>query len=123
MFLLAVNLVVTVWNLAFYRWPIEWWSHYWMIFSVALPFVIAVATLVWFGIGGMSDIIAFFRALRTMKRDATDDGRVQPHDKATPVPDASCVVSPLVKSERNSGLPTMPLAGSVAEARPVAPGT
>jgi SSS family solute:Na+ symporter len=77
MLLVAVNLVVTVWNLAFYRWPIEWWAHYWMITGIIVPCVIAVATLVWFSIGGFWDMRDFFRDLRTMRRDSTDDGRVQ----------------------------------------------
>ena len=94
MFLLAVNLVVTVWNLAFYRWPVEWWSRYWLVFSVAFPFIVAVGTLIWFGIGGTRDIFAFFAALRILKRDATDDGRVKEADKATPIADPAFPVSP-----------------------------
>jgi SSS family solute:Na+ symporter len=86
MFLLAVNLVVTFWNLVVTRWPITWWSHYWMVFSVALPFVVAVGTLVWFGIGGTRDILSFFAALRTMKRDATDDGHVKPSERVSGEP-------------------------------------
>jgi SSS family solute:Na+ symporter len=79
--LLGVNVVVTTWNLAIYRWPVAWWSNYWMFFGVVLPFIVAVGTLVWFGIGGTKDILEFFRALRTMTRDATDDGRVAEVDK------------------------------------------
>lgn len=75
-FLLAVNLFVTFWNLVIGRWTIASWSHYWLVFSVVLPFLVALATLVWFGIGGIRDIIIFFRTLRTMTRDAADDGRV-----------------------------------------------
>jgi SSS family solute:Na+ symporter len=76
MFLVAVNLIVTAWNLGFHWWPVSWWSHYWLVFGVVLPFVVAVGTLVWFGIGGTKDIIDLFASLRTMKRDARDDGRV-----------------------------------------------
>jgi solute:Na+ symporter, SSS family len=83
MLLLAVNVVVSIWNLVFWQWPIEWWSRYWLVTAVGFPFLIALATLVWFGIGGLRDMVAFFSALRTMKRDATDDGRV---DAAEPVP-------------------------------------
>jgi hypothetical protein len=36
-------------------------------------------TLVWFTIGGLIDLRAFFHALKTMKRDARDDGRVVAH--------------------------------------------
>lgn len=76
MLLLAVNVVVSVWNLVFYQWPIEWWSKYWLITAVGFPFLIAMVTLVWFGIGGLRDMVHFFAALRTMTRDETDDGRV-----------------------------------------------
>jgi hypothetical protein len=48
-----------------------------MITGIALPFVIALVTLVWFGIGGILDIRAFFRDLSAMKRDDADDGRVE----------------------------------------------
>jgi SSS family solute:Na+ symporter len=77
MALVAVNLVITAWNLLYGRWPVSWWAHYWMITGIALPCVIAVGTLVWFGIGGVRDMRDFFVALRTMKRDARDDGRVE----------------------------------------------
>src|SRR4051794_17539249 len=79
-FLLAVNLIVSAWNFSS-RWPIERWAHYWMIFGIALPCVIATGTLIWFGIGGILDIRAFLGALKTLKRDARDDGRVVgPHN-------------------------------------------
>jgi len=94
MFLLAVNIAVTLWNLVFYHWPLEWWSHYWMVFSIALPFIVAVGTLIWFGIGGTRDIFAFFAALRILKRDVTDDGRVKDADKATPMADPAFPVVP-----------------------------
>lgn len=77
MFLLGVNLVVSLWNIAFYDWPVSWWSRYWLIAGVGVPLLIAVGTLVWFGIGGTRDIFAFFHALRTMQRDASDDGSVR----------------------------------------------
>jgi SSS family solute:Na+ symporter len=80
MALVAVNLVVSAWNLLFgHRWPVEWWAHYWMITGIALPCVISVATLVWFSIGGVIDMKAFFKALRIERRDARDDGRVTGH--------------------------------------------
>jgi SSS family solute:Na+ symporter len=77
--LLGINLVVSVWNLAFHQWPITWWSRYWLVCGVGLPFLIAVGTLVWFGVGCTRDLFAFFAALRTMTRDVTDDGRVTEH--------------------------------------------
>jgi SSS family solute:Na+ symporter len=74
--LLMLNGVVSTWNVVFYRWPIQWWSRYWLITAVLVPLVIALATFVWFGIGGIRDIRDFFRALRALKRDDRDDGRV-----------------------------------------------
>jgi hypothetical protein len=43
---------------------------------IALPFVVAIGTLVWFTAGGVRDIRDFFIALRTQVRDHRDDGRV-----------------------------------------------
>ncbi|MBC8105588.1 MAG: sodium:proline symporter [Anaerolineae bacterium] len=82
--LLAINLVISFWNLFINGWPVSWWAHYWMITAIAFPFVIAIVTLVWFGIGGVRDIFQFFHDLRTMKRDANDDGRVPQKDAAIP---------------------------------------
>jgi len=96
MFLLAVNVIVSVWNIAFHDWPVTWWSKYWMIAGVGIPFLIAVATLVWFGIGGTKDTFAFFHALRTMARDATDDGTVvKPGDSALPAPATASPAAPV----------------------------
>ncbi|HEY7090432.1 MAG TPA: hypothetical protein VH518_20210 [Tepidisphaeraceae bacterium] len=74
--LAAVMVTITIWNLGFERWPVAWWAKYWLIVAIVLPFLIALATLVWFGIGGIIDIRDFFRALATMKRDFKDDGTV-----------------------------------------------
>ena len=112
MFLLAVNVVVTVWNFASGGWPRQWWSAYWFVFSVALPFIIAAATLVWFTIGGTRDIILFFATLRTMKRDVTDDGRVKAADKASP--DAAGIAP----APGISLATPVPLAGTVVESTP-----
>ena len=76
MLLLVVNVIVTAWNLLFQDWPITWWSKYWLVTAVGFPFLIALATLIWFGIGGVRDMVDFFAALRTQARDASDDGRV-----------------------------------------------
>lgn len=87
MMLLAVNIVISIWNLGFQDWPVSWWSYYWMVTAIAFPFIIAVATLIWFSIGGIVDIRDFFRALASAKRDARDDGRVDAiGDEPTTVP-------------------------------------
>ena len=41
-----------------------------------MPFLVGLATTIWFTIGGVRDLRDFFRALRLLKRDASDDGRV-----------------------------------------------
>ena len=73
--LLLINTAVAVWN-AFFRWPIGWWSRYWLVFGIGVPLAVGLATLVWFAIGGVRDLRDFFIALRTLKRDPTDDGHV-----------------------------------------------
>jgi SSS family solute:Na+ symporter len=83
--MLAVNVIITVWCV-FSPWPISWWAHYWMITGVVIPCIIAVVTLFWFGIGGFIDMKAFFRDLRTMTRDARDDGRVVGHRNLEDLP-------------------------------------
>ena len=57
-----------------------------MIFGIAMPCLIAMGTLIWFGIGGILDIREFLRALRTMKRDVRDDGRVVDSHNASDEP-------------------------------------
>lgn len=57
-------------------WPTSFWPTYWFVVGVAVPVVIGVGTFFWFGIGGVRDIFAFFRALHTVQRDDRDDGRV-----------------------------------------------
>jgi len=74
--LVVINVTICVWHFFVHPWPVAWWAHYWMITGIALPCAIALGTLVWFGIGGVRDIREFFIALRTMKRDVRDDGRV-----------------------------------------------
>ena len=63
-------------------WPATWWADYWLIVGIILPCVIAIITLIWFGIGGIMDLRLFFAALRTLKRDVRDDGRVIAHHNA-----------------------------------------
>jgi hypothetical protein len=74
MLLLIVNAVISIWNVAFQRWSIHWWDRYSLVVSIGVPFIIALGSLFWFGIGGVLDTKAFFKALREMKRDDDDDG-------------------------------------------------
>ena len=110
MLLVAVNVVVSVWNVFFFEWPLDWWAHYWMVTGIAVPLLIAAATLVWFGIGGFVDMKAFFHALRTQRRDERDDGRVvQGHNLADETP-RTAGEPPLVADAK-----TKPTATAVAD--------
>jgi solute:Na+ symporter, SSS family len=77
--MVVINIGVTIWNFTLRRWPLEWWADYWFITAIVVPFVIAGATVIWFTIGGIADMRAFFVAIRTVKRDSRDDGRVVAH--------------------------------------------
>lgn len=92
-FWFCVVLVSTAWNLwhpiclhlrlagtpvdCIQPWPDRWWTTYWFLSGIVLPFVISVITFVWFSIGGFRDLKLFFHALRTQTRDYTDDGRME----------------------------------------------
>lgn len=65
---------ICVWQL-FYRWPDEWWGNWWL-FNIVFIGVTGVATTIWFLIGGTRDLIALFRRLGAIQRDASDDGTV-----------------------------------------------
>jgi len=85
--LLAVNAVVCAWQFTIGRWPTSWWGRYWLIFGVGAPLALCILTFVWFSIGGVRDTIQFFRTLKHLKRDATDDGRVVHHATLLPPQD------------------------------------
>jgi solute:Na+ symporter, SSS family len=86
--LVAINLGVLAWNIASHSWPTHWWANYWLIVAIVVPFGVSLVTLIWFTIGGFHDIKAFFTALKNLRRDARDDGRVVAHqnlaDEAAP---------------------------------------
>lgn len=74
----AVFIAGTLWNLVS-PWPLVWWEHYWLVTGIVLPCIFAAVTTVWFTIGGISDVIVFFRRLRVENRDVRDDGTVINH--------------------------------------------
>jgi hypothetical protein len=77
--LVVITALVAAWNIIpGGRWPIAWWSNYWLVFGIWVPLVVGTFTFVWFTIGGVRDMRDFFRALKTLTRDATDNGRVEP---------------------------------------------
>lgn len=78
MFWFAAGFIILGWNLV-RHWPLLWWSRYWFITSVVIPFVLAVITSIWFTWGGIRDLRRLFATLRVAQRDARDDGTVVNH--------------------------------------------
>jgi hypothetical protein len=69
-------LAVVVWN-CFHRWPVAWWSRYFVAINIVVPGIIAAISTVWFGVGGIIGLRQLFRDLAARKEiDTTDDGRV-----------------------------------------------
>ncbi len=120
MLLLLINIIVSLVNIrAWYPsamvgsswiesnwmepWSLSGWALYWQIMGIGLPLIISVVTLVWFGIGGVMDIQKFFVALKTIRRDTTDDGRVdiKPEDHGFEVVRPVANVREEVKDEKD----------------------
>jgi len=75
----VVFLIGTAWNFIA-PWPVAVWTGFWHVTGIGLPLVIAIVTGVWFTWGGVRDIRALFRALRTAKVDSSDNGFVSHPD-------------------------------------------
>lgn len=74
-FLWSVIFVVgTIYNLTHKVGDLAWMKFWYFFIGVNL--VVSVLITAWFTIGGMRDIRAMFAELKTMQRDARDDGRV-----------------------------------------------
>jgi hypothetical protein len=69
-------IVIIIWNL-FQKWPVSWWSGYFLITSLVVPGVITVIVTFWFGIGSVRDMIQLFRDLKTRKINFLDNGMVE----------------------------------------------
>ena len=69
-------LMVWIWNLVS-PWPAGWWSVYFLIIVLIVPAIMASITSVWFGIGGVVDLVKLFRDLKTRIVNPLDDGRVE----------------------------------------------
>lgn len=78
MFWLAVGAIITLWNLMD-RWPLTWWSTYWRVHSIYIPFILAIPTTIWFLWGGIRDMKRLFQDLKSVARHEHDDGTVRGH--------------------------------------------
>ena len=66
-----------VWN-AFHRWPLGWWSRYFIAVNFVVPCVVAAISTVWFGVGGFLGLVQLFRDLNARREtNDLDDGRVE----------------------------------------------
>ena len=66
-----------IWN-TFFRWPIQWWSRYFVITHFVVPGLIACVSTVWFGLGGIFGLKQLFHDLAARKdTNHLDDGRVE----------------------------------------------
>ena len=63
---------------------LEGWAtyHYWV--NTVFFIVLTTGVMIWLSIGGLRDIFALFRDLKTAKRDHSDDGTVRDHDYELP---------------------------------------
>lgn len=70
--------VGTVWNFAS-PWSNAAWSAFWHVAGMWVPLVTITVTGIWFTIGGVSDIRAFFARMRTKVVNPLDNGVVVDH--------------------------------------------
>lgn len=83
----SVMLVGTAWNLMGQSGLVSWikpwsnsaWLGFWHVTAIGLPLLITVVTGIWFTLGGVHDIRALFRKLKTYKIDDSDNGTVKDH--------------------------------------------
>ena len=73
---LGTFVLIVVWNL-FQRWPLEWWSGYFLVTSLLVPGLVTVIVTFWFGIGSIRDMIQLFRDLKNRKINYLDNGQVE----------------------------------------------
>ncbi len=66
-----------IWN-SFHRWPVSWWSRYFVVVHFVVPCIVAAISTVWFGLGGIFGLRQLFRDLRARREvNDLDDGRVE----------------------------------------------
>ncbi len=69
---------VVIWN-AISPWPLEWWGHYFLLTSLVVPGILAAIVGIWFGIGGIRDILRLFRDLDVRTVNHLDNGQIDGH--------------------------------------------
>jgi SSS family solute:Na+ symporter len=77
----------TAWNLIgesglvpwIHPWSNDAWLGFWHVTAIGLPILITVITGLWFTWGGIHDIRALFRSLKSYKIDDSDNGTVKEH--------------------------------------------
>jgi solute:Na+ symporter, SSS family len=83
----AVMLLGTAWNLLGQSGAVSWikpwsndaWLGFWNVTAIGLPMLITIITGLWFTWGGINDIRALFKSLKTYQVDDTDNGTVKDH--------------------------------------------
>jgi solute:Na+ symporter, SSS family len=60
-------------------WTNEAWLGFWHVTAIGLPILITIINGLWFTWGGVHDIRALFRSLKTYKIDDSDNGTVKDH--------------------------------------------
>jgi solute:Na+ symporter, SSS family len=83
----SVMIVGTSWNLLGQSGLVPWikpwtndaWLGFWHVTAIGLPILITIVTGLWFTWGGIHDIRALFRSLKTYKIDDSDNGTVKEH--------------------------------------------
>ena len=78
----TIFIVGTAWNLIA-PWSTPRWLSFWSVIGVGLPIFMTLLTGVWFTWGGLRDLGALFRALKTSRVDNSDNG-VVPRPAAEP---------------------------------------
>jgi SSS family solute:Na+ symporter len=73
-FFFLAFLVICVWQL-FHKWSEDWWATWWF-FNLMFTGTAGAITTVWFLICGSRDLKRLFSRLKTIQRDAADDGTV-----------------------------------------------
>ncbi|MBG79534.1 MAG: hypothetical protein CMJ39_02345 [Phycisphaerae bacterium] len=80
----VVFVVLIIWQ-SYEDIPAETWASWWQ-WWVWCTLAAAIVVVCWFTIGGLLDVRAMFRRLRSFDPDARDDGRVIDHQNADEIP-------------------------------------